>query len=75
MRRSNEDGHPVLALTARHDPQRIVRQRPLQFESLGRIGREPKIDFLRLRRITGMAMISRLTYRAEGRMDMDAAEL
>jgi hypothetical protein len=40
----DEGGHSVLFLAARYDPQRSVRQRPLQFERLGRVGREPKVD-------------------------------
>ena len=38
-------GDPVLLLAARHDPERVVRQGPLQFEGLGRIGREPLVDY------------------------------
>ena len=39
--RLNEGWRSVLFLPARDDPQRVVSQRPLQLERLGRIGRKP----------------------------------
>src|SRR5271156_6519448 len=46
---SSENRCPVFSFTARDGPQRVVRQRPLKIEGLGRIARKPKVDFLRRR--------------------------
>ena len=40
---------PVFTLTAGDNPQRVVRQWLPQFEGLGRIRREPKVDLCRRR--------------------------
>jgi hypothetical protein len=36
----------VLFLPTRHDPQRMVGQRPLQFQRLRRVRGKPKVDLL-----------------------------
>jgi hypothetical protein len=45
-RRRNKQ-RPVLSLARRDDLERAVRQRPLQYKSVGSVGLEPAVDFCR----------------------------
>jgi hypothetical protein len=50
-------GDPILLLALRHDPERIVRQRPLQRQRVERVLFQPAVEFGRRRiRITGIAL-------------------
>src|SRR5271157_3435715 len=42
-------GGPIFSLPFRDNPQRLLRQRPLQGERVRRLGPEPQIDFVRRR--------------------------